>query len=119
MSIQQFHDSSDRLVDLIESYVTANVEQTGIISEDCQQTYIKNAATHLSTALNGTEGCHLSMPETDHNVAFVALSMSQVETLLKALNHVIFSHHALDVLTKPVMLEVEAVETIFANVQAN
>jgi len=86
MSIQNFHDSSDQLIDVIEAFVKSSIEQTGNAAYECQQTQILNDLLAVSHGFNGTEADDLSNPKDSHETFFVAMTREQIEAVTEAVN---------------------------------
>lgn len=86
MSIQQFHETANQLIDTINAFIEANIEQTGNASWECPQTAAKNALLELSACFNGTGETDLSTPDADHQRVFLELDRATAEALIETVN---------------------------------
>jgi hypothetical protein len=82
MSIQQFHDTADQLIDRIHSFIEANVDN----SWENDLTEAGNALCQLSATFNGVTKDDLTDPESDHQRVFLELDRATAEALIEAIN---------------------------------
>lgn len=91
MSIQQFHDSADALIDLIANFVKANIKSDGDKESDCQRTAIEHELMGLSATMNGTTSDELIQPDTDHERVFLEMDRATAEAIIEAVDVAIMS----------------------------
>lgn len=86
MSIQQFHDSADALIDLIANFVKDNVKSNGDKESDCQRTAIEHELMGLSATMNGTTSDELIQPDSDHERVFLEMDRATAEAIIEVVN---------------------------------
>ena len=96
MSIQQFHDTADRLHDTLSYFIATNMADTGKTSETCQRIAAMNAINQLSQIFNGTTEDDLILEDANHDKIFVEMDRDMAQALIEIVNVATVSTHQIN-----------------------
>jgi hypothetical protein len=82
MSIEQFHETADHLINTVHSFVAANID--GGWKSPLEEA--ENALNRLSATFDGLSGRDLVDPDANHERVFLELDKETAEALIEAVN---------------------------------